>query len=413
MNPLPVSLDLTNNANSKPAARASNNGDSGNDRFRQELDKQDKTASQQVAASDNKGGVNKQKEAVNDPNKGETVAATNAQSGEKLPDSAALDELPPQDADSLDTDPLAGEFLYGDPVYSEFVITLDASLQSDGLTIPSTQTFNLASPIQTDTLRVNYNAVLSDEVVSSDDVVVDNSLLMTRPKGSVGLHGVDSLSADSSGLSQGLLPGVAKGDKLLEQPTEKLMAFAQIKASLEGESEMAAELDVEVESNIRPGGQLSDIQLKESQSALKSYTTSVDVPVNQATWGDKVSDKVMWLANQKIQYAEIHITPAELGPVEVKISVQNDQATVTFNSQHQGVRELLELNVNRLREMMGENGVDLAHVDVSDHSSQQGEEGEDSSDASGRGEDGELLDVGNEEIATSEIKMDNLVDYYA
>lgn len=406
MNPLPVSLDLTNNVNSKPAARASDYGDSGKDRFKQELDKQDKAASQKLDATSNKGAGSKQKEAITEPSEGETVAATSTKSGEKLPDSVTMDGQQLSDSETLD-----GEFHFADPIYSEFVITLDASLQSDELALPNSQFVNLATPVHPDSLLVNYNTALSDDVLSSEEVV-ENSLLMTPLKGGVSLDGTGAANVDSAGLSQAL-SGVAKGDKLLEQPTEKMMAFAQIKASLESEGEMVAELDIDVESSIRPGGQFSDIQLKESQSALKSYTTSVDVPVTQSTWGDKVSDKVMWLANQKIQYAEIHITPAELGPVEVKINVQNDQATVTFNSQHQGVRELLELNVNRLREMMGENGVDLAHVDVSDHSSQQRGDGEDSSDTSGRGEDGELLDMGNEEIATSEIKMDNLVDYYA
>jgi flagellar hook-length control protein FliK len=51
--------------------------------------------------------------------------------------------------------------------------------------------------------------------------------------------------------------------------------------------------------------------------------------------------------------------------MEVRIQVQNDQASVHFTSAHAVVRDALEAALPRLREMFGTTGVELVNVDVS------------------------------------------------
>src|SRR5690606_41715436 len=57
--------------------------------------------------------------------------------------------------------------------------------------------------------------------------------------------------------------------------------------------------------------------------------------------------------------------PAELGPVELKIQVHQDQATIQVQAQNASVREALEMHVHRLREALANNGLGLAQFDVS------------------------------------------------
>ena len=99
---------------------------------------------------------------------------------------------------------------------------------------------------------------------------------------------------------------------------------------------------------------------------LRGYSTTVDVPVGQAEWGDKVMGKLSWLTAKNLQVAEIHLTPPDMGPMEVKVRVQNDQAAVTVHAANPVVREQLELHSNRLRDMLAEQGVALSEFDVSD-----------------------------------------------
>jgi flagellar hook-length control protein FliK len=64
----------------------------------------------------------------------------------------------------------------------------------------------------------------------------------------------------------------------------------------------------------------------------------------------------MWMNARNIQTAELHLNPADLGPIDVRIQIGAEQSSISFNSQNQSVRELLEANIHRLREMLNNPG---------------------------------------------------------
>lgn len=405
MNPLPVSLDLASNSTSKPSAKTSASNDVDANKFKNELNKQENNAQDKDTS---RKSVPDSTAKQNDTTKNEEAATVASQ------DTVSGEELPPQ---------AEGEHQYA---VIKDDISLDAeSMYMGELGIPTDQVTLIEAPSSIEVIdSIGRGAASVDPQASS--MVLEGEESMLRLLGVPAEEGVTQLPYSSPGALGGPLNvaplngvGAVSEDALLEQPLEKLMTLEQMKLSLEKGVETLAELEVDVdtdsEGTIREVFRFNDLQLKESQSSLKTYTTSVELPVSQGAWAEKVNDKIVWLANQKIQFAEIHLNPQDLGPMEVKINVQNDQATVTFNSQHQGVRELLELNVNRLREMMSENGVDLAHVDVSDQSSQQqsdDEEGGDVTAQSGEGDD-ELSSLAEDGSITDAIALNNLVDYYA
>jgi len=115
-----------------------------------------------------------------------------------------------------------------------------------------------------------------------------------------------------------------------------------------------------------------------SSSALP--TTSVQTPLGQANWDQAVGERIQWMVGQKMQGAQVKLNPANLGPMEVRIQVQNDQASVQFTAHHAVVREALEAALPRLRDMFESSGVELVDVDVSGHSFAEqkaaGEEGD-------------------------------------
>ncbi|AHI30150.1 flagellar hook-length control protein FliK [Marinobacter similis] len=124
----------------------------------------------------------------------------------------------------------------------------------------------------------------------------------------------------------------------------------------------------------------------EAAVPLKSYATSIDTPVGQADWGDKLVGKLSWLTARNMSVAEIHLTPADLGPMEVKVRVQNEQANITVHSANPIVREQLEQQSHRLRDMLGEQGLNLARFDVSDSPQQRsGEQSSGEEQGSGKG----------------------------
>ncbi len=130
----------------------------------------------------------------------------------------------------------------------------------------------------------------------------------------------------------------------------------------------------------------------EAAVPLKAYATSIDVPVGHGEWGDKLVGKLSWLTARNMSVAEIHLTPPDMGPMEVKVRVHNEQANITVHAANPMVRDQLELHSHRLRDMLGEQGLSLAQFDVSDSPRQQtGEQaGEGGGSGSGQEQGGDL-----------------------
>ena len=110
------------------------------------------------------------------------------------------------------------------------------------------------------------------------------------------------------------------------------------------------------------GFQLQSAQSGTAQRAMLSMP--VQVPVGQAGWDSAVGERIQWMVSRNVQQAEIKLTPPEMGPLEIKISVQNDQTQVQFVANHAATRDALEASIPRLREMFGEINLNLANVDV-------------------------------------------------
>lgn len=139
--------------------------------------------------------------------------------------------------------------------------------------------------------------------------------------------------------------------------------------------------------------------------------------MQQAGWSEALVDRVMWLSSQNLQSAEIQLDPAELGRLEVRVNLTQDQAQVTFASANASVREALEGQMHRLRELFAQQGMNLADANVSDHA--QGREGQEAREGRGRGSSTDERLLADEHLIDAAEHMDTqragrgLVDYYA
>ncbi|HKK57406.1 flagellar hook-length control protein FliK [Marinobacter sp.] len=137
---------------------------------------------------------------------------------------------------------------------------------------------------------------------------------------------------------------------------------------------------------------------------LRGYATSIELPVGHAQWGDKVAGKLTWLTARNMSVAEIHLTPPDMGPMEVKVQVQQEQANITVHSANPVVREQLELHSQRLRDMLSEQGIALENFDVSDSGSDQARDGDTQSDE--RPVPGLMADAGQEDMGAELRSLD-------
>ncbi|MDO9616799.1 MAG: flagellar hook-length control protein FliK [Pseudomonas sp.] len=156
-------------------------------------------------------------------------------------------------------------------------------------------------------------------------------------------------------------------------------------------------------------------------SARAPVVVGQPVPMQQGGWSEAVVDRVMVMSSQNLKSAEIQLDPAELGRLEVRISVNQEQSQVTFASPHAGVREALDSQMHRLRELFAQQGMNQLDVNVSDQSLSRGWQGQEGDGGKGRGgassellgADEELHSSAAESARTTSVSARGLVDYYA
>ncbi|AIG05456.1 flagellar hook-length control protein FliK [Pseudomonas fluorescens] len=91
--------------------------------------------------------------------------------------------------------------------------------------------------------------------------------------------------------------------------------------------------------------------------------------MHQSGWTEEVVNRVMYLSSANLKSADIQLQPAELGRLDIRVSMTADQqAQVNFMSGHAIVREALESQSARLREMFAQQGMGQVDVNVSDQS---------------------------------------------
>lgn len=119
------------------------------------------------------------------------------------------------------------------------------------------------------------------------------------------------------------------------------------------------------------------------QLAASLLEMGVPQQVGVKGWGGAIADRVMWMVQGEQQFAKLRLNPPNLGPLEVRVNVYQDQTSVSFLAQHAAVREALEAALPRLREMFDQQSLQLVRADVSDPGTQQGGNADDPSDPSG------------------------------
>ena len=128
-----------------------------------------------------------------------------------------------------------------------------------------------------------------------------------------------------------------------------------------------------------PSSNLSAQPLHTQQSAATSHAAAVKAAEAQLSTlylqepqaAAQLKDRVMYQVQQKIQTAEIRLAPEDLGSVQIKVNLQQDQLSVQFIVQQPQAKEALEQQMPRLKELLQQQGMELTDSQVSQQQQQQ------------------------------------------
>lgn len=91
---------------------------------------------------------------------------------------------------------------------------------------------------------------------------------------------------------------------------------------------------------------------------------SISAQAGSAEFQQQLSGRIRWMGNMNLSSAELKLHPAELGSVEVRITTEDDQTRVSFITTNANAKEVIESTLPRLRELLGDSGLQLEQGDV-------------------------------------------------
>lgn len=175
------------------------------------------------------------------------------------------------------------------------------------------------------------------------------------------------------------------------------------------ESSGKAQPFAQAAAGVAPGASVSGL----AAAADARVQLPVSITFGQSGWANMVAERSAMMAAQSIKFAELQLDPPELGPLMVKVSVNQDQAIVSFVASNAQVKEALDQSLVRLKEMLEEQGLDLVNVDVSDQASQDADA--DAESESQTGQSNEIVAAEEEQVVTHKVEVNAGygVDHYA
>lgn len=105
-------------------------------------------------------------------------------------------------------------------------------------------------------------------------------------------------------------------------------------------------------------------QLSTEQNKATSTPSSKPLNMEKPEGMQQLTEKVRFMANNRQITADMRLDPADLGSMQIRVSMQGDTASVSFVVQNAQAREVLEQATARLSEMLSEQGIQLGESNI-------------------------------------------------
>lgn len=222
------------------------------------------------------------------------------------------------------------------------------SLGADGLAVLPGVLSELLGQKPTPTASTSNTAEsLSGAVGSATDSGSKQSALglnsMSQGAGSIG-----NASSDAQPTLTSTNPSAA----------QETSAFADSLANSEGKADTSG-------TSLTASAQASpQVATAHGTSSSNTANLTLSTPLHSANWSNDLGHQISWMARNDQQSAVISINPPELGPIQISLNLDGDQATANFVAPSQETRQALEDALPRLRDMLSSSGINLGQANV-------------------------------------------------
>ncbi|WP_407278263.1 flagellar hook-length control protein FliK [Aromatoleum evansii] len=255
---------------------------------------------------------------------------------------------------------------------------------------PAAQAASLAA------LMPGVAALPAAEAPAESDALLTSDVLLDTPKRKPGAFTLGQLIAEAASQNEASGKAGAEAGSVAD-------AVAKVKADIAGGNTPAAfgaRLQMATQQSAPPAPGLQALEADAQAAGLHASAFApgtarteqtppqlqVHTPAGQRAWAEDVGNRMMWMVGRNESKAELVLTPAHLGKIEVSIQVNGDQTTAHFVAASAAARDALEQALPRLREVLQQAGINLGEANVSTQGDQRARQ--DSGSGSGRGRRG-------------------------
>ncbi|HHC7309288.1 TPA: flagellar hook-length control protein FliK [Vibrio campbellii] len=121
---------------------------------------------------------------------------------------------------------------------------------------------------------------------------------------------------------------------------------------------------------------------------------------------DQVAEKVQMMMSKNLKNLDIRLDPPELGRMQIRMTMNNDLANVHFTVANPQARDLIEQTLPRLREMLAQQGMQLADSSVQQQSSGKQQSGYANAEQNGQGSQGRGFSGQSDENFDADTNLD-------
>lgn len=194
------------------------------------------------------------------------------------------------------------------------------------------------------------------------------------------LANIDGVQEDGKAMNERLALELDKTDIESEAAIHKKIVKELASTTPIDEVEVSKTTIAVIDSIIKPESTM--IKEKMSATDIMSNTQISDIKLITNTHAGKLtyipeakpenplSDKILLMMNKNDSSAKLIIDPPELGALEIKISQHEGATHIVFNTQSAIAKEAIEAQINDLKNIFGQEGLNLGNVDVF-HQNQQ------------------------------------------
>lgn len=230
--------------------------------------------------------------------------------------------------------------------------------------------------------RSSFAEALGQQAPSAETVA--SALAGTTPRlpagNNTGKNGIDDTAARAKpSVKESVMPGL-EGKPNNTMPAAPLTTTENPLPTGKSVENPSPAANIAVESSTPPTGQESSLLAAGNGNqaakldAAAQVKNEVTTPLHNNGWARDFSDKVVWLAKNDQQQAQININPPQLGPIQITLNISGDQASAVFTSPHAEVRQVIENSLPQLKEMLSGAGINLGQADVGANLAQQNRE---------------------------------------